>query len=100
MLTREPPSDSPSPPGKEGRSRGNGSHDGLFNSGMGLALNSRLHWRAVQRAHFFDFFRRALSVEIPVPAYICRYSLERNTKASRDLKLGQQAERSQIAGQA
>jgi hypothetical protein len=29
-----------------------------------------LHCLAVQRAHFFAFFRRALSVEIPVPACI------------------------------
>jgi hypothetical protein len=37
-----------------------------------LRLNSFLHCLAVHFAHFFDFFRRALSVEIPVPAYICR----------------------------
>lgn len=47
-------------------------HDGDCNSGMGLAWNSFLHCLAVHRAQFFDFFRRALSVEIPVPAYICR----------------------------
>ena len=46
------------------------SHSGDCNSGMGLASNSLLHCRAVHRAQFFDFFRRALSVEIPVPAYI------------------------------
>ena len=74
ILTSELPSDSPSLPMNEGRSMaGKGfSHEGLFNSGMGFALNSLLHWRAVHRAHFFDFFRRALSVEMPVPAYICR----------------------------
>ena len=45
---------------------------GDCNSGIGLAWNSFLHCRAVHRAQLFDFFRRALSVEIPVPAYICR----------------------------
>jgi hypothetical protein len=47
-------------------------HGGVCNSGMGRAENSFLHCLAVHRAHFLDFFRRALSVEIPVPAYICR----------------------------
>jgi hypothetical protein len=42
------------------------------NSGIGFAWKSFLHCRAVHRAQAFDFFRRALSVEIPVPAYICR----------------------------
>jgi hypothetical protein len=49
-----------------------GCHTGDLSPGIGLASNSFLHWRAVHRAHFFDFFLRALSVEIPVPAYICR----------------------------
>jgi hypothetical protein len=40
-------------------------------SGMGFARKSFLHWCAVHRAHRFDFLRRALSVEMPVPAYIC-----------------------------
>lgn len=47
-------------------------HAGDLNSGIGLASNSLLHCRAVHLAHFFDFFLRALSVDIPVPAYICR----------------------------
>jgi hypothetical protein len=45
---------------------------GDFNSGIGVAWNSLLHCFAVHLAQFFDFLRRALSVEIPVPAYICR----------------------------
>src|ERR1039458_7733123 len=78
------------------RSPGEGkasSQTGDCSSGMGLAWKSFLHWRAVQRAQLFDFLRRALSVEIPVPAYICRYSLERNMKATRARKFGVQADR-------
>ncbi len=41
-------------------------------SGIGFARKSFLHWCAVHRAQLFDFLRRALSVEIPVFAYICR----------------------------
>jgi hypothetical protein len=48
------------------------SQAGDCNSGMGLAWNSLRHCRAVHLAQLFDFLRRALSVEIPVPAYICR----------------------------
>src|ERR1700683_2742617 len=48
------------------------SQTGDGSPGIGLALKSFLHWRAVHRAHALDFLRRALSVEIPVPAYICR----------------------------
>ena len=47
-------------------------HFGDCNVGSGSALKSFLHWRAVHLAHLLAFFRRALSVEIPVPAYICR----------------------------
>ena len=58
---------------REARTSAPGScHCRCGKSGIGVALNSRLHCRAVQRAHFCDFLRRALSVEIPVPAYICR----------------------------
>ena len=75
------------------------SHCGPANSGIGRASNSFLHCFAVHLAHRFDFFRRALSVDIPVPAYICRYNFDRNMKAIRALKLGVQADRFQIAGQ-
>ncbi len=47
-------------------------HAGERSSGMGLAAKSLRHWRAVQRAQVLDFLRRALSVEMPVPAYIWR----------------------------
>ena len=45
-----------------------GSQTGDRNSGIGFAWNSFLHCLAVHRAHLRDFFLRALSVEIPVPA--------------------------------
>ena len=48
------------------------SQAGERSSGMGLAWKSLRHWRAVQRAQDLDFLRRALSVEMPVPAYIWR----------------------------
>src|SRR5258708_91922 len=48
------------------------SHEGDWSSGIGFAWNSFLHCLAVHRAQILDFFLRALSVEIPVPAYICR----------------------------
>ena len=55
---------------------------GIFNSGMGSLRNSLWHGIASHRAHPLRPFRRALSVAIPVLAYICRYSLEMNTNAS------------------
>ena len=48
------------------------SHAGDWSSGMGLAAKSLRHCLAVQRAQVLDFLRRALSVEMPVPAYIWR----------------------------
>ena len=47
-------------------------HEREGSSGIGLARKSLLHWCAVHLAQAFDFLRRALSVEMPVPAYICR----------------------------
>ena len=38
----------------------------------------------MSRAHRFARFTRALSVAMPVFAYICRYSFEISTKARRD----------------
>ena len=49
-----------------------GSHCGICNSGIGFAWNNFLHCWAVQRAQRWDFLLRALSVEMPLPAYICR----------------------------
>jgi hypothetical protein len=45
---------------------------GIFSSGMGLALNNLWHGIASQRAHPLALLLRALSVAIPVVAYICR----------------------------
>jgi hypothetical protein len=45
---------------------------GTANSGIGLAWNSLRHGLASQRAQRFAFDRRALSVAIPVFAYIWR----------------------------
>jgi hypothetical protein len=39
---------------------------------MGLELKSRRQGFASNRAQELDLLRRALSVEMPVPAYICR----------------------------
>ena len=46
--------------------------DGIANSGMGRAAKRRRHGRASQRAHCTDRETRALSVAMPVLAYICR----------------------------
>lgn len=51
---------------------------------MGFATKSSRQGFASHRAHRFDFETRALSVAMPVLAYICRYSLEMSTKAMRD----------------
>ena len=66
---------------------------------MGLAAKSFRHWRAVQRAQVLDFLRRALSVEMPVPAYIWRYSFDKSMKAMRARRVGVQAERCQMEDQ-
>jgi len=50
----------------------------------------------MSRAHRLARFTRALSVAMPVFAYICRYSFEINTKASRERSVGAHRERSQI----
>ena len=55
-------------------------------SGIGFPLNSRKQIRPVHLAHRFALLRRALSVAMPVFAYICLYSLEMKTNASRAFK--------------
>ena len=45
---------------------------GICRSGIGLARNSRRQIAAVHRAHRLAVLRRALSVAMPVLAYICR----------------------------
>src|SRR5882724_5429882 len=74
-------------------------HTGDCSSGIGFALKSFLHCAAVHRAQRFDFFLRALSVEIPVPAYICRYSFDRKTKATLAFSVGVHSDLCQIAFQ-
>jgi hypothetical protein len=64
---------------------------------MGFARNNFWHSTAIQRAQRLAFFRRALSVAIPVFAYICRYSFEMNTKASRERSDFTQSARLQIS---
>ena len=44
----------------------------LASDGIGRATNSRRQGRAIRRAHRFARFTRALSVAMPVLAYICR----------------------------
>jgi hypothetical protein len=51
---------------------------------------------AISRAHWAERETRALSVAMPVLAYIWRYSFEISTKASRDLYDLTQVERCQI----
>ena len=63
---------------------------------MGAAEKRRRHGAAITRAQRADRLTRALSVAIPVFAYICRYSFEMSTNESRDLNDFTQFERSQI----
>ena len=65
---------------------------------VALATNNRLHGLAMRRAIFPARTWRALSVAIPVFAYIWRYSLEMNTKARRARKVGVQLDRFQMLG--
>jgi hypothetical protein len=51
---------------------------------------------AINRAQRFARLTRALSVAIPVFAYIWRYSFEMRTKANRARKVGVHRERAQI----
>ena len=59
---------------------------GMPRSGRGRATNRYRHGLAIRRAHRFARLTRALSVAIPVFAYICRYNFEINTNASRARK--------------
>jgi hypothetical protein len=65
-------------------------------AGSGRATNKRRHGRAIRRAQRFARLTRALSVAIPVFAYICRYSFEISTKANRARSVGVHRERAQI----
>jgi hypothetical protein len=64
--------------------------------GNGRATNKRRHGFAIRRAQRFARLTRALSVAIPVFAYICRYSFEISTKANRARSVGVHRERTQI----
>ena len=68
---------------------------GTWRCGIGVVRNRRRVASPSQRAHHVDRATRALSVAIPVLAYICRYSRDTSTKASRALKDVTTRERSQ-----
>src|ERR1700730_6439529 len=57
---------------------------GIAKSGIGDARKNRRHARPIQRAHRVDRSTRALSVAMPVFAYIWRYSFEMSTNATRE----------------
>src|SRR5579859_4761208 len=69
---------------------------GTRRSGMGGPVNRRRHGFAIQRAQRAERATRALSVAMPVSAYIRRYSFEIRTKARRALTLPAHRERLQI----
>jgi hypothetical protein len=56
---------------------------GSCKCGIGAATNSRRAARASHRARVAERSTRALSVAIPVFAYICRYNFEMRTNATR-----------------
>src|SRR5215475_12173882 len=62
---------------------GSSGSPGNARSGIGFPRNSRRHAWPIHRAHRAERCTRALSVAMPVFAYICRYSLEINTNAIR-----------------
>ena len=63
---------------------------------MGRPVKNRRVGFAIQRAHFVDLLMRALSAEMPVLAYICRYNFETSTNATRDFSDFTHLARSQI----
>ena len=69
---------------------------GSARSGIGAATKKRRTARASQRARRTERDTRALSVAMPVFAYICRYSFEINTKTSRARSDRTHDDRSQI----
>jgi len=71
---------------------------GATSPSSGGATNSRRHGLAITRAHRFARLTRALSVAMPVFAYIWRYNFEIKTNASRARSVGVQRERLQILG--
>jgi len=67
---------------------------GSWSSGIGAATKRRRAARASHRARRAERCTRALSVAIPVFAYICRYNFEISTNASRARSDRTQRERS------
>ena len=65
---------------------------------MGRPVNSRRVGFAIHRAHCAERPTRALSVAMPVFAYIWRYSFEMSTNARRDFSDSTQCARSQMFG--
>ena len=59
---------------------------GIVSSGIGAAMNNRRAASPIHLAYRADRATRALSVAIPVFAYIWRYSLEISTNATRALQ--------------
>jgi hypothetical protein len=72
------------------------SEAGTSSSGIGFASNNLRHGTANQRATCVAFCLRALSVEMPVFAYIWRYNLEMNRNANRPRSVGTHFDRAQI----
>jgi hypothetical protein len=66
---------------------------GHSRSGIGAPLNKRRQGFAIHLAQLEARLCRALSVAMPVLAYICRYSFETKMKAKRDLRVGVQSDR-------
>lgn len=64
---------------------------------MGFAWNNRRVTFAIRLAHRVALSRRALSVAMPVRAYIWRYSFEMKTNANRARSVGVHADRFQMA---
>lgn len=62
-----------------------------------MAANNLRHGFAILRAHLPALDRLALSVAMPVVAYIWRYNFEIKKNASRARSVGAQRERFQIA---
>ena len=73
---------------------------GAARSGIGAAMNSRRAAFASQRARRTERATRALSVAIPVLAYICRYSFDNSTNAKRPRSERMHEDRRHTAGSA
>src|SRR5258708_1122058 len=70
---------------------------GASSSGIGFASNNFRQGTGNQGAGRVGLWRRALSVEMPVFAYIWRYNLEMNKNASRPRSVGTHFDRRQIS---